>query len=159
MAKTELNEAFIALRSQGLSFRKINKRIGVSKTTLVKWDKKFHEEIAQLRDEEFDQVLSRIRAAKQDRILRLVEQVDRIEDELAGRDLSDLTTLQLVRFHTVYMERLSAEIDPTQVDVRITEPAARYAAIIEECAALVAPVAQLGAEVVQKLSESGPITP
>ena len=45
MAKTELQNAWIALRAAGLSYSKIAKRIGVSAQTQVKWAAKFKDKI------------------------------------------------------------------------------------------------------------------
>ncbi|WKZ71083.1 MAG: helix-turn-helix domain-containing protein [Melioribacteraceae bacterium] len=57
MAATKAQkQKFISLRAEGNSFDEIAKKINISKPTLIKWNKEFHEEIIELHkimDEKF----------------------------------------------------------------------------------------------------------
>ena len=54
MAKTELQNVWIALRATGLSYRKIAERIGVSQQTQVKWAKKLKDKIQLVKEKELE---------------------------------------------------------------------------------------------------------
>jgi len=58
MAKdNETKNKFIELRGQGLSFDKIVKELGVSKGTLLKWEKELKQEISEVRFIELESMI------------------------------------------------------------------------------------------------------
>ena len=61
MAKTELQNVWIALRASGLSYRKIARRIGVSAQTQVKWAEKFKDKIQTIKENELDFISEQLR--------------------------------------------------------------------------------------------------
>ena len=90
MHSTRTQRKFIQLRSQGLSLARISDEIGVSKTTLVEWNRWFDEEIENLTALERETSHEQLRLAHQTDFTRLTRLRDTIETELSGRPLADL---------------------------------------------------------------------
>ena len=151
MAKDqEVHERFIALRAHGLSYAKISKELEVSKPTLIRWNQRYSSEIEELQSGEMAAMCERFRIGRQHRVERFVEMIDRLEEVLKGRDLSDVQTERLLREYVRLMTAVGKVIDPERVDLttRVTEdPLARWAEIVRECAEEVTVVAKEAVEV------------
>ena len=87
MAKTELQNVWIALRTSGLSYRKIAERIGVSQQTQVKWAKKLKDKIQLVKEKELEFLSEQLRLVKKHRIVRLSGLLEKLEGELEKRDI------------------------------------------------------------------------
>ncbi len=61
-------EKFIELRAQGLSFEKISNELGVSKSTLIKWDRECSDSITNVLYFNIENLLERYRLVKKFRI-------------------------------------------------------------------------------------------
>jgi len=129
-----VKEKFMELRAQGMPYVKIAAQIGVSKTTLIDWSKKYRSEIARLKSSEVDVMCEQFRIACRHRVERLVKQLDRVEAELATRDFSDLKTAELLRALTRLLQSVRTEVEPLQVSLDVDSPMARYLEIIRTVA-------------------------
>lgn len=93
MAKDiKTKERFVELRAQGLSYAKIAQELGVSKPTLIKWSQELHEDINNLKVIEMEALLEKHYVLRRARIELLGEQLEAVKEELATRDLGDLST-------------------------------------------------------------------
>lgn len=68
MTKTEARQRFLELRAQEKSLRTIEKKIGVSRHTLAKWEAECKEEIENLRAIYVDRLREEFRLTMQARI-------------------------------------------------------------------------------------------
>ena len=59
---------FIELRGQGLSFDKIVKELGVSKGTLLKWEKELKQEISEVRFIELESMIQNYGVLRTERV-------------------------------------------------------------------------------------------
>jgi hypothetical protein len=106
----------------------------VSKPTLIKWNRQFRGQIDSLQDQEFQGMVERFRIARQHRVERFVQQIDRLEHELESRELDTVQTERLLRLWVRMMESVRAEIDPRQLDVTVQEsPMQIWERIVSQC--------------------------
>lgn len=88
---------FIELRAEGLSLAKISAQIGISKPTLIKWTRECGLELNNHKTLVIDEMKASFQASKKDVIEKLVKLANRLDDEIANRDLSDVSTEKLIR--------------------------------------------------------------
>jgi hypothetical protein len=95
MKDQEVVNKFIELRSQGWSFTRIAAELGVAKSTLVEWSRKFRFEINNRRALVIDDLQDRTLGTVQHRVAGLAEKLGRVEQELRQRGLKEMSTSQL----------------------------------------------------------------
>ena len=84
MKDQETVEKFIERRAQGASFVRIAAELGVAKSTLTEWSRKFRFEIHNRRALVLDDLQDRILGTVQSRVSGLAEKLGRVEQELNG---------------------------------------------------------------------------
>jgi len=95
MKDNKTKDRFIELRAQGLPFVKIAAEIGVSKTTLVNWEREFEEEIDNLRAVELEALYDKYHLSARKKVEYFGDILNRIQGELETRDLSTIPTEKL----------------------------------------------------------------
>ena len=95
MTKVKDKERFLELRAQGDSLRTIEKKTGISRHTLAKWESECKEQIENLRAIYVDGLREEYRLTIQARIEGFGLLRKRVMEELAQRDLSDVSTPKL----------------------------------------------------------------
>ena len=113
--KAELKSEFVQLRAKGLPYAKIAERLGVAKSTLANWNAELEAEVASARAMELEALQEEYFLLKEGRIRLLGEQLRRIRDELAGRDLADLSTDKLMDLMLRHYAALKEEFVETRV--------------------------------------------
>ncbi len=122
----EYGERFLELRGKGVSYSRIAKEIPVSVTTLKKWGQDWLDKI---------QEIGRVRIATfvQEELITLekrlelrAEQIQRMRDELATRDLSQLDDATLLRIYLRYLDAVGKEVAPLKLKVEVSNPLATY---------------------------------
>jgi hypothetical protein len=88
-------QRFIELRSQGWTYARLMAELKVSKPTLIGWSRKHQFQIQNLRAIEMEALADQWRDSVAVRINALGEQLRKVEAEIAGRDVKDLSTAQL----------------------------------------------------------------
>lgn len=112
MKEQETIQQFIELRSQGLSFARIAEKLGVAKSTLILWSRKHQHTIQNLRAIEWEAFVDHTLASKRDRLQYLSQQLQKLESELAQRDLSTVPTPRLQSMAEQLRRRLDRECFP-----------------------------------------------
>ncbi|MGZ4853372.1 MAG: hypothetical protein ACXV3D_09335 [Halobacteriota archaeon] len=95
MKDTQTKERFMELRGQGLPLAKIAAEIGVSKTTLINWDRDLKEKIDNLRAVELEALYDKFYLSTLKQVEFFGDILNRIQRELETRDLSELPTEKL----------------------------------------------------------------
>ena len=95
VTKMDQKERFIELRAKEVPYEKISKELGISKPTLIKWGKEFEVEISNLWGLELQFLQDKFFVSKTKRIELFGEQLTRLKEELAKRDLSEIPTEKL----------------------------------------------------------------
>ena len=118
MNDNETHQKFISLRAQGIAFHQIAQELKVSKPTLISWSRKFQYEIQNLRAISSEFLVQKWLFSQEARINHLGEQLRKAEAELGKRNISELSTNQLIRT----IERLHREIERLAGPMKFTTP-------------------------------------
>jgi transposase-like protein len=114
MKEQETIQQFIELRSQGLSFARIAEKLGVAKSTLILWSRKYQHTIRNLRAIEWEAFVDQTLTSKQERVQSLSQQLRRLDGELAQRDLASIPTPRLQSMAEQLRRRLDRECGSTR---------------------------------------------
>ena len=115
--KAELKPEFVELRATGLSLAKIAERLSVSKTTLIAWEKELSNEIAEARFLEMQALLETFKACKAERVKFLGKMYQRLTEELAQRDLSEVDSVKLLEMLLKVEGRLETELSKVNLTI------------------------------------------
>ena len=115
--KAELKPEFVELRATGLSLAKIAERLSVSKTTLIAWEKELSNEIAEARFLEMQSLLETYKACKAERVKFLGKMYQRLTEELAQRDLSEVDSVKLLEMLLKVEQRLETELSKVKLTI------------------------------------------
>ncbi len=107
--KAELKADFVQLRAKGLPYVRIAERLGVAKSTLANWNAELEAQIASARAMELEVLQEEFFLLKEGRIRLLGEQLQRLRQELANRDLSSVATDKLIELLLKYQAALKEE--------------------------------------------------
>jgi DNA-binding XRE family transcriptional regulator len=103
MKQSESNQkkvAFIELRAvKGMSLDDSAKELGVSKSTLIKWDKEFKAELSDLGQLRMKILIEQYGHGLEGRIERIIRLNERLMSEIDGRNLADIPTDKLLRLY------------------------------------------------------------
>jgi len=110
MEGIEIKQRFIELRAQGQSFDKIAKELGKAKQTLIDWSKELQEEIANFKALELEALYESYFMLKEARLKRFGEIMNRLTEELKGRDLSKVPTDKLLDLYLRYSDKIKEEV-------------------------------------------------
>ncbi len=113
--KAELKADFVQLRAKGLPYLRIAERLGVAKSTLANWNAELEAQIASARAMELEALQEEFFLLKEGRIRLLGEQLQRLRQELANRDLSSVPTdklLELLLKYQIVLKEESVEVRP-----------------------------------------------
>ncbi len=109
MHSPDTQNKFIELRAQGHSFVRIAADLGVAKSTLTDWSRKFRFQIQNRRALELDDLHYRFLGTVQTRVNALSEKLARVEAELRQRDLARVSTPQLFSLAASLRRQLERE--------------------------------------------------
>jgi hypothetical protein len=97
MYDTDMKNQFLELRAKGWSLSRIAERLKVSQRTLVDWNRQEHEQIRTLRAIEWEALQEKILASREQELISLKKELDRLEAELAKRTMQYVSTENLYR--------------------------------------------------------------
>jgi hypothetical protein len=120
MKDQETIQKFVELRSQGWTYTQLMAELSVSKPTLINWSRKFQFQIQNLRAIELEALATKWLSPVTDRVNGLGQQLQKVETELAGREVKDLSTTQLY----VLARQLRRQLQEATGAVRFASPVA-----------------------------------
>lgn len=109
MTPAEKKLKFVELRAQGLSYEKIANELHISKSTCSEWEAILKKEIAQLKQEQLNELYESYYMTKEARITKLGDTLLDIEGALADADLSEISGDRLLDYQLKYTEALKDE--------------------------------------------------
>ena len=115
MKDQETVQKFIEVRAQGWSFVRIAAQLGVAKSTLTEWSRKFRFDIHNRRALVLDDLQDRILGTVQSRVVSLAEKLGKVENELRQRDLKQLSTSQLYSLAASLRRQIERETGPIRL--------------------------------------------
>jgi transcriptional regulator with XRE-family HTH domain len=110
MELIKTKEKFIDLRAQGYSYDKIAKELNKAKQTLIEWNKDLQGVIAERRAYELEALYEAYKITKEGRLRSLGETLNRLRDEIARRDLSEVPTEKLLDLLIKYSTQVKDEV-------------------------------------------------
>jgi transposase-like protein len=119
MKDQETVQKFIELRAQGISYRAIARQLNVAPSTLFNWSRQHQHLINNLQAIEWEEVLARTLAPRQQRVQAIADQLRRLETELANRDLSSVPTARLIGLTDLLRRRLERECGSLQFSASV----------------------------------------
>jgi hypothetical protein len=96
MHTPEIVQRFIELRARGWTYSRLMVELNVSRPTLIDWSRKHQFEIQNFHAIELEAMRAKWLSSTADRVKALGEQLHRLQKELEARDLSTLSTPQLM---------------------------------------------------------------
>ena len=110
MAKPEeVKHRFIELRALGRSYAAICKELQITKRTAVDWGRQLEQEIARLKAIELEGLYESYGLQKEARIKALGGMLQRMEAELAQRDLTKVNTGRLLELYLTYHQQAALD--------------------------------------------------
>jgi len=100
---------FIRLRAEGRSYSYIADTLHISKSTCTAWERELKNAIAELKQEQLNELYSSYYMTKEARIKKLGDTLDSINTALEGADLSQIPPEKLLEYKLKYMEALKGE--------------------------------------------------
>jgi transposase len=121
MNDAETQQRFVLLRAEGRSFTRIAEELNVSKPTLIKWSRKYQFEIQNQRAINLEALQEKWLSSRETRVAALGEQLQKMEAELAKRDIATLTTGQLLAFTASLRRQIRQETGDVQFTTPVSE--------------------------------------
>ena len=113
MKSHEMKTEFIRMRAEGKSYAIIASELNISKSTCTAWEQELSDQIAELKQEQLNELYDSYYMTKEARIRRLGDTLNSINDALAFVDLSTLPPEKLLDFKLKYTEALKGEYTGT----------------------------------------------
>ena len=114
MKTADKKEQFILLRAEGYSYAKIAAQLHISKGTCTNWERDLAEQIRRAKDGRLEDLYTLYRVGKEEHIKKLGEALQRIDEALAQKDLTEVPADKLLKLKLEYEERLQAQhTEPT----------------------------------------------
>ena len=113
MKPQETKTEFVKLRAEGRSYSYIADKLHISKSTCTEWERELKSQIAELKQEQLNELYSSYYMTKEARIKKLGDTLETINTALAGADLSQLSPEKLLDFKLKYTEALKEEYTGT----------------------------------------------
>lgn len=110
MKDSETLQRFMVLRAQNTSYAAIERELGVTKKTLIAWGKEHREQIENLQAIEYEALQEEYGLTARARVELFGEELRRVKDELATRDLGELSTPKLYDLFVKLSAQLKAEL-------------------------------------------------
>lgn len=109
MKTTDKKLEFIRLRAEGKSYRAIEETIGVSRSTCSEWERDLSSEITRLQQESLEELYNAYGMAREARIRRLGDTLQRIDDAIAEVDFTQIAPERLLDLKLKYTAALKEE--------------------------------------------------
>lgn len=114
VTETDKRAKFIEYMARGYSRRAVAKEIHINKDTACKWAKELDKEITEVKRDLLSDAYAQYGLSKASRIGRLGNTINRIDEELSKRDLSEVSTDKLLDLRLKYDTALANEPEPTR---------------------------------------------
>ena len=112
MVDPKLQERFIELRADGMSFSAIGKKLGIAKGTVLKWNKELRREIGELTAVRMETIKTKYKLTQSHQVERYGTWLKQIDTELARRDWKDVRTDQLLAMAIKITSELRIYVPP-----------------------------------------------
>src|ERR1043166_8878454 len=127
MTDAKTQQRFVFLRAQGWSFSRIAENLKVSKPTLIKWSRNCQYDIQNQRAIHLEALREKWLASCDLRVNAIGEHLQKVEAELAKRDVAALPTARLFSLAESLRRQIERETGPVRFTVPLKEiPSEEY---------------------------------
>lgn len=105
----EKMEKFVELRAAGEAFDGISRKLGVAKSTLIEWSKKFKPQLKEAEDSRIDHLRRKFSVSQVRRIENLGSFYTKIQKEIMSRELKNIPTERLLDLALKFQAALKLE--------------------------------------------------
>lgn len=105
----EQKTEFIRLRAEGRSYSYIADTLHISKSTCSSWERELQDAIAELKQEQLNELYNSYAMTKEARVKKLGETLNGINEALEAVDLKEIPAEKLLDFKLKYTEALKGE--------------------------------------------------
>lgn len=109
MKAQEQKLEFVRLRAEGKSYSAIAEALHISKATCTEWERELKAQIAELKQEELNELYNSYYMTREARIKKLGDTLENINGALSKADLSQLPADKLLDLKLKYTEALQKE--------------------------------------------------
>lgn len=109
LGKTEKKLKFVELRAKGLSYRQIEQDLHIGRSACGEWNEELKEEIVKRKAEYLEELYHNYYMLREARIEKLGEIFKKLDTELASRDITSLSTKELLDYYLKYLTELKEE--------------------------------------------------
>lgn len=121
MKPQETKDRFIQLRAEGKSYAYITATLNIAKATCTEWERELKAEIDTLKRARLEELYEKYAMAKEARIRRLGETLDKINAALDKVDFADMPPEKLLDYKLKYAAALKEEYAGDREPVRIQD--------------------------------------
>jgi hypothetical protein len=121
MNDLETQQRFVMLRAEGWSFARIADELQVSKPTLINWSRKFQFDIQNQRAIITESLQEKWLATRDTRVNALGEQLHKVQEELARRDIATIPTARLFTLVESLRRQIKQETGPLQFTTPVSQ--------------------------------------
>lgn len=112
MIDIETKEKFILLRAENKSYSQISKALGISKDTCIKLNTELESRIAEIKQDNLQQLYNSYYMTKEARIKKLGSSLKKIDTAIENADFSSISTEKLLELKLKYNQALKEEFTP-----------------------------------------------
>ncbi len=113
MHSQKTHDEFLRLRARGLSLGRISRQLGVSKPTLVAWNRRAQPEVPALALADHQQLQSTIVSSTSDELAQLTRRLAAVKQELFSRAIRDCPTSALEQIAGQRRQQIDSLSHPT----------------------------------------------
>lgn len=121
MESQEKKNEFIKLRASGCSYRVIADKLHISKSTCCNWGRELADAVAELKQEQLNELYTAYAMTKAARIRKLGDTLKNVDAALAKADLSGVAPEKLLDYKLKYTAALKEEYTGTATPYRLSE--------------------------------------
>lgn len=122
MTPAEKKREFIRLRAEGLSYRKIQERIKIGRSTCSRWEADLKDKISAFKAEQLESLYEEFSITRESRIKKLGTILNRLESEISRTDLSEVPADKLIELYLRYSKTLEEDYIVPNKPIDINEP-------------------------------------
>lgn len=114
MVDRTLEEQFIGLRADGMSYAAIGKKLGIAKGTVIKWGRELGHDVSALSEVRMEALKTKYKLTQTQQVERYGKWLKQIEGELSRRNFKDMRTDHLMLLAMKLTAELRLYVPPPQ---------------------------------------------
>ena len=119
LSTVQKHRRFVELRGQGASYNAIAREIGSSRSTVIRWSRRFAVEVKNYKSMELETLREEYLITRDHRLKVLATQLNNVVEELLDRDLGKVPTHRLFEIQTRLAKEIKAKLPEMEFDRKL----------------------------------------